>query len=89
MDTPGFDPTSVTGMVAGGANLVAFTTGRGSCFGCKPVPSLKIATNTAMYERMQSDMDMNAGVVAEGRERGRVRRGNLQKATRRRRRRKD
>ena len=66
MDSPGFDPPSVTGMVAGGANVVCFTTGRGSCFGCKPVPSIKIATNTPMYERMVADMDFNAGVVLEG-----------------------
>jgi altronate hydrolase len=66
MDSPGFDPPSVTGMVAGGANVVCFTTGRGSCFGCKPVPSIKIATNTPMYERMSDDMDFNAGVVLEG-----------------------
>jgi altronate hydrolase len=67
MDTPGYDPPSVTGMVAGGANVVVFTTGRGSCFGCKPTPSIKVATNTPMYERMKSDMDINAGVVMEGR----------------------
>ena len=67
MDTPGFDPPSVTGMVAGGANVVVFTTGRGSCFGCKPTPSIKIATNTPMYERMEADMDINAGTVLEGR----------------------
>jgi altronate hydrolase len=67
MDTPGFDPPSVTGMVAGGANVVVFTTGRGSCFGCKPTPSIKIATNTPMYERMRDDMDINAGVVLDGR----------------------
>lgn len=66
MDSPGYDPASVTGMVASGANLVAFTTGRGSCFGCKPVPSLKIATNTPMYERMSDDMDVNAGTILEG-----------------------
>lgn len=66
MDTPGYDPVSVTGLVAGGANVVAFTTGRGSCYGCKPVPSIKIATNTPMYERMSDDMDVNAGVVLEG-----------------------
>lgn len=66
MDTPGYDPASVTGMVAGGANIVCFTTGRGSCFGCKPTPSIKIATNTPMYERMQADMDLNAGTVLEG-----------------------
>lgn len=66
MDTPGYDPASVTGMVAGGANVVVFTTGRGSCFGCKPVPSLKIATNSALYERMQDDMDINAGKIVDG-----------------------
>lgn len=63
MDTPGLDPVSVTGLVAGGCNVVAFTTGRGSCFGCKPTPSIKIATNTPMYERMIDDMDFDAGVV--------------------------
>jgi len=66
MDTPGYDPASVTGMVAGGANVVVFTTGRGSCFGCKPVPSIKIATNTPMYERMIDDMDVNAGRILDG-----------------------
>lgn len=63
MDTPGFDPVSVTGLVAGGCNVVCFTTGRGSCFGCKPTPSIKIATNTPMYERMIDDMDLDAGVI--------------------------
>lgn len=63
MDSPGFDPPSVTGMVAGGANVVVFTTGRGSCYGCKPVPSIKIATNSPMYERMVDDMDVNAGTI--------------------------
>lgn len=66
MDTPGFDPASVTGIVAGGANVVVFTTGRGSCFGCKPVPSIKVATNTPMYNRMQDDMDLNAGTILDG-----------------------
>lgn len=67
MDTPGFDPPSVTGMVAGGANVVVFTTGRGSCFGCKPVPSIKVASNTLMYERMVDDMDINAGrIITDG-----------------------
>jgi altronate hydrolase len=66
MDTPGFDPVSVTGQVAGGANIVCFTTGRGSCFGCKPAPSLKLATNTPMFERMRDDMDLNCGEVADG-----------------------
>ena len=66
MDTPGYDPVSVTGQVAGGCNLVAFTTGRGSCFGFKPVPSVKIATNRVTYERMQGDMDVDAGIILEG-----------------------
>lgn len=66
MDSPGFDPASVTGLVASGCNMVCFTTGRGSCFGCKPTPSIKIATNTPMYERMSADMDINAGVIMEG-----------------------
>jgi altronate hydrolase len=66
MDTPGYDPVSVTGQVAGGANIVCFTTGRGSCFGSKPVPSLKLATNTAMYCRMSEDMDINCGAIADG-----------------------
>ena len=66
MDSPGFDPASVTGMVAGGANLVAFTTGRGSCFGFKPTPSFKIASNSQLFHRMPDDMDFNAGRVVEG-----------------------
>jgi altronate hydrolase len=66
MDTPGFDPPSVTGLVAGGANMIVFTTGRGSCFGCKPVPSIKVASNTPMYLRMQADMDLNAGTILDG-----------------------
>jgi altronate hydrolase len=66
MDTPGYDPASVTGMVAGGCNVVCFTTGRGSCFGCKPVPTIKIATNTPMYNRMVDDMDINAGRILDG-----------------------
>ncbi len=66
MDTPGYDPASITGMVAGGANLTCFTTGRGSVYGGKPVPSLKLATNTPMYERMRDDMDINCGVIADG-----------------------
>ena len=66
MDTPGYDPVSVTGIVAGGANLVCFTTGRGSVFGCKPAPSLKLATTTQLYERMGDDMDFNAGTVLDG-----------------------
>ena len=66
MDTPGYDPVSVTGQVAGGANMICFTTGRGSCFGCKPAPSLKLATNTPMYNRMAEDMDINCGPIADG-----------------------
>ena len=66
MDSPGFDPASITGLVASGANVIAFTTGRGSCFGCKPVPSMKIATNTPMYERLIDDMEINAGVILNG-----------------------
>jgi altronate hydrolase len=61
MDTPGYDPVSATGMVAGGANLLAFTTGRGSVFGSRPVPCLKISTTTDLYERMSGDMDFDAG----------------------------
>jgi len=66
MDTPGNDPASVTGMIAGGANIVAFTTGRGSVFGFKPAPSIKIATNSALYNKMVDDMDVNSGVILEG-----------------------
>lgn len=66
MDTPGFDPVSVTGIVAGGAQVMVFTTGRGSCFGCKPTPSIKVATNTPMYERLRDDMDLNAGEILDG-----------------------
>lgn len=67
MDTPGYDPVSVTGMVAGGANSVVFTTGRGSCFGSRPAPCLKVATNSQLYARMPEDMDFDAGPVLEGR----------------------
>ena len=66
MDSPGYDPASATGQIASGANIICFTTGRGSVFGCKPVPSLKIATNTPMYERMVDDMDINAGTIIDG-----------------------
>ena len=66
MDTPGYDPVSVTGLAAGGCNLLVFTTGRGSCLGYKPVPSIKIATNSGMYQRMTGDMDVNAGAALEG-----------------------
>jgi altronate hydrolase len=66
MDTPGYDPVSMTGIVAGGANVLVFTTGRGSVFGCKPAPSLKVATNSPLYHHMSDDMDINAGVILEG-----------------------
>jgi len=66
MDSPGFDPVSATGQVAGGANLICFTTGRGSVFGCKPTPSLKIASNTALFRRMSDDMDINCGAIIDG-----------------------
>ena len=68
MDTPGYDPMAVTGQIAGGANLLCFTTGRGSAFGSKPTPSLKIATNNILWRRQEEDMDMNCGDVAEGTE---------------------
>ena len=63
MDSPGYDPASVTGQIASGCNLVTFTTGRGSAFGSKPSPCIKIATNSEMYERLVSDMDINAGAM--------------------------
>ncbi|MCP4543907.1 MAG: altronate dehydratase [Chloroflexi bacterium] len=66
MNSPGYDPVSVTGQVAGGCNMVLFTTGRGSVFGFKPAPCIKISTNSALYERMVDDMDLNAGRVLEG-----------------------
>jgi altronate hydrolase len=66
MDTPGYDPISATGQVAGGANLICFTTGRGSAYGCAPSPSLKLATNTALWVRQADDMDLNCGEVLDG-----------------------
>jgi len=66
MDTPGYDPVSVTGMVAGGATIICFTTGRGSVFGCKPVPVIKLASTTALYEHMKEDMDIDCGPIVEG-----------------------
>ncbi len=66
MDTPGYDPVAVTGQVAGGCNVICFTTGRGSVSGFKPAPCIKIATNTEMYEHMQDDMDINAGTIVSG-----------------------
>lgn len=68
MDTPGYDPMGVTGQAAGGSNLLCFTTGRGSVFGSKPTPSIKIATNTPMFRHMEEDMDINAGTIADGEE---------------------
>jgi len=65
MDTPGFDPVSMTGLVAGGCTIGCFTTGRGSVYGCKPSPCIKIATNTALYQRMGDDMDINAGTIMD------------------------
>ncbi len=66
MDTPGYDPVAVTGQVAGGCNIICFTTGRGSVSGFKPAPSLKLSTNTPMFERMSEDMDINCGTVVTG-----------------------
>jgi altronate dehydratase len=66
MDSPGYDPCSVTGQVASGANLIVFTTGRGSVSGYKPVPCIKIATNSEMYERLKEDMDVNTGDILAG-----------------------
>lgn len=66
VDSPGYDPVSITGEVASGCNIVAFTTGRGSCYGNKPAPSIKIASNTPMFERMSEDMDLNCGTIVEG-----------------------
>jgi altronate hydrolase len=68
MDSPGYDPASATGQVASGGNVIVFTTGRGSCFGFKPTPSIKLATNTAMYRRMEEDMDLNCGTILDGEE---------------------
>jgi altronate hydrolase len=66
MDTPGYDPVSATGQVAGGANLICFTTGRGSAYGCAPTPSLKLATNSALWRRQEDDMDINCGEIVDG-----------------------
>src|SRR6185436_15435913 len=66
MDTPGYDPISSTGQVAGGANLICFITGRGSAYGCAPSPSLKLATNTALMQKQADDMDLNCGEVLDG-----------------------
>jgi altronate hydrolase len=66
MDTPGYDPVSATGQVAGGANLICFTTGRGSAYGCAPAPSLKLATNSVLWRRQEEDMDINCGEIVDG-----------------------
>jgi altronate hydrolase len=66
MDTPGYDPVSATGQVAGGANILCFTTGRGSAYGCKPTPSIKLATNSETYRRMADDMDIDCGDILDG-----------------------
>jgi altronate hydrolase len=66
MDTPGYDPVSATGQVAGGANLICFTTGRGSAYGCAPSPSLKLSTNTALWNKQSDDIDLNCGEIVDG-----------------------
>lgn len=66
MDTPGYDPTSITGMIAGGANMICFSTGRGTGYGCKPVPCLKLASTSKLFKRMPDDMDINCGMILEG-----------------------
>ena len=66
MDTPGYDPVSATGQVAGGANMICFTTGRGSAYGCAPSPSLKLATNSRLWQRQEEDMDINCGEIVDG-----------------------
>lgn len=66
MDTPGYDPVAATGQVAGGANMLCFTTGRGSAYGCKPTPSIKLATNSDLFRRMEEDMDLNCGDILDG-----------------------
>ena len=66
MDTPGYDPVSMTGLVSGGCNVGVFTTGRGSVYGCKPAPCIKVATNTAIFNHMSEDMDINAGRILDG-----------------------
>jgi altronate hydrolase len=66
MDTPGYDPVSATGQVAGGANMIVFTTGRGSAYGCAPSPSLKLSTNTQLWVKQEEDIDLNCGAIADG-----------------------
>lgn len=66
MDTPGYDPVSATGQVAGGANMIVFTTGRGSAYGCAPSPSLKLSTNTQLWVKQEEDIDLNCGEIVDG-----------------------
>jgi altronate hydrolase len=66
MDSPGYDPVSATGQIAAGAQLVVFTTGRGSAFGSKPAPTIKLATNSAVYKMLEEDMDINCGDIIDG-----------------------
>lgn len=66
MDAPAFDPVGATAQVAGGANVMCFTTGRGSAFGCKPTPSLKLASNSDLFRKMPDDMDINCGTILDG-----------------------
>jgi len=66
MDSPGYDPVATTGQIASGANLICFTTGRGSMFGSKPAPTIKLASNTPMFQRLEEDMDINCGAVIDG-----------------------
>ena len=66
MDSPGYDPASVTGQIASGAQVVCFTSGRGSAFGSKPAPTIKLATNSTMYRAMEPDMDINCGDIIDG-----------------------
>jgi altronate hydrolase len=66
MDTPGYDPVSATGQVAGGANMIVFTTGRGSAYGCAPAPSLKLSTNSELWQRQEEDIDINCGEITDG-----------------------
>jgi altronate hydrolase len=66
MDTPGYDPVSATGQVAGGANMICFTTGRGSAYGCAPAPSLKLSTNTTLWNKQKDDIDINCGEIIDG-----------------------
>jgi altronate hydrolase len=66
MDSPGYDPVACTGQIASGANMICFTTGRGSMFGSKPAPTIKLASNTPMFVRLEEDMDINCGLIVDG-----------------------